>query len=246
MVLTHVEDVTEHKRAEAKIRESREQLRALAARLESVREEERTQLSREIHDELGQLMTGLKMDLAWLRKHVQKVDRSVANGMVGRIQQMNEMLDDSIQTVRKIAGQLRPALLDQLGLMAAMEWQAKEWESRTGIICCIDKQSGEPHFSHEQATQLFRIFQELLTNVARHAQATTVAVVLRRVGDEFSLDVMDNGRGIREEEIRHPLSLGIVGMKERATRIGGNIHFAGQPGGGTTVRVTFPIEQVVE
>jgi signal transduction histidine kinase/sugar lactone lactonase YvrE len=246
MVLTHVEDVTEQKRAEAKIRDSREQLRALAARLESVREEERTQLSREIHDELGQLMTGLKMDLAWLRKHVQKVDRSVADGMVGRIQQMNGMLDDSIQTVRKIAGQLRPALLDQLGLMAAMEWQAKEWESRTGITCCIDKQSGEPHFSHEQATQLFRIFQELLTNVARHAHATSVAVVLRRVGDEFSLDVRDDGRGIREEEIRRPLSLGIVGMKERATRIGGNVQFTGQPGGGTTVRVTFPIEQVVE
>ncbi len=243
MVLTHVEDVTERKLAEGKVRESREQLRALAARLESVREEERTQLSREIHDELGQLMTGLKMDLSWLRKRVHEMGGRVADGIEGRIQQMNGMLDDSIHTVRKIAGQLRPALLDQLGLMAAMEWQAKEWEARTGITCCLHKQSEEPHVSHEQATQLFRIFQELLTNVARHAHATSVEVILGYAADELYLEVSDNGQGIHEEEIHRPKSLGIVGMEERAARIGGSMHFTGQPGGGTTVRVTFPIEQ---
>jgi signal transduction histidine kinase/sugar lactone lactonase YvrE len=244
MVLTHIDDVTERKRAERRIRESREQLRALAARLESVREEERTQLSREIHDELGQLMTGLKMDLAWIRKRVLEYGGQAADAMMRRVQQMNGLLDDSIQTVRKIAGQLRPALLDQLGLMAAMEWQAKEWQSRTGIICQIDMLIDEPRFSHEQATDLFRIFQELLTNVARHAEATKVAVVLDEVGSEMCLEVRDNGRGIREEEINRPVSLGILGMEERTARFGGRIIFTGEAGKGTTVRVTIPIEQV--
>jgi signal transduction histidine kinase len=244
MVLTHIDDVTERKRSERRIRESREQLRALAARLESVREEERTQLSREIHDELGQLMTGLKMDLAWIRKRILEVGGHAADTMMGRVQQMNGLLDDSIQTVRKIAGQLRPALLDQLGLMPAMEWQAKEWQSRTGIICQIDMLIEEPHFSHEQATELFRVFQELLTNIARHAEATKVTVVLDEVENEMYLEVRDNGRGIREEEINRPVSLGILGMEERAARIGGRIIFTGEPGKGTTVRVTIPIEQV--
>jgi len=244
MVLTHIDDVTERKRSEDRIRESREQLRALAARLESVREEERTQLSREIHDELGQLMTGLKMDLAWIRKRILEYGGHAADTMMGRLQQMNGLLDDSIQTVRKIAGQLRPALLDQLGLMAAMEWQAKEWQSRTGITCQIDMLIEEPHFSHERATELFRIFQELLTNIARHAEATKVAVVLDEVENEMYLEVRDNGRGMREEEIDRHVSLGILGMEERAARIGGRIAFTGEPGKGTTVRVTIPIEQV--
>lgn len=244
MVLTHIDDVTERKRSERRIRESREQLRALAARLESVREEERTQLSREIHDELGQLMTGLKMDLAWIRKRILEFGGYAADTMMGRVQQMNGLLDDSIQTVRKIAGQLRPALLDQLGLMPAMEWQAKEWQSRTGITCQIDMLIEEPHFSHEQATELFRVFQELLTNIARHAEATKVTVVLDEVENEMYLEVRDNGRGIREEEINRPVSLGILGMEERAARIGGRIIFTGEPGKGTTVRVTIPIEQV--
>jgi signal transduction histidine kinase/ligand-binding sensor domain-containing protein len=244
MVLTHIDDVTERKRSERRIRESREQLRALAARLESVREEERTQLSREIHDELGQLMTGLKMDLAWIRKRILEFGGHAAETMMGRVQQMNGLLDDSIQTVRKIAGQLRPALLDQLGLMPAMEWQAKEWQSRTGITCQIDMLIEEPRFSHEQATELFRVFQELLTNIARHAEATKVTVVLDEVENEMYLEVRDNGRGIREEEINRPVSLGILGMEERAARIGGRIIFTGEPGKGTTVRVTIPIEQV--
>jgi signal transduction histidine kinase/ligand-binding sensor domain-containing protein len=241
MVLTHVEDVTERKRSEARIRESREELRALASRLESVREEERTQLSREIHDELGQLMTGLKMDLAWIRKRVPEQRDEISTTMHDRIQQMNSLLDQSIQTVRKIAGQLRPALLDELGLVAAMEWQAKEWESRTGISCHYDALTDEPQLRRDQATELFRIFQELLTNVARHARASEVTVVIYQSDHELCLEVRDNGRGIREEEINRPFSLGILGMKERAARTGGSIVFAGDPGKGTNVRVMIPI-----
>jgi signal transduction histidine kinase/sugar lactone lactonase YvrE len=242
MVLTHVEDVTERKRSDARIRESREELRALASRLESVREEERTQLSREIHDELGQLMTGLKMDLAWIRKRIAEQRDEISAAMHDRIQQMNSLLDQSIQTVRKIAGQLRPALLDELGLVAAMEWQAKEWESRTGISCHYDALTDEPKLRREQATELFRIFQELLTNVARHAGASEVTVVLYLSDHELCLEVRDNGRGIREEEITRPFSLGILGMKERAARTGGRIVFAGDPRKGTNVRVMIPIE----
>jgi signal transduction histidine kinase len=242
MVLTHVEDVTERKRSEAKIRESREQLRALASRLESVREEERTQLSREIHDELGQLMTGLKMDLAWIRKRSTDYGEHSVAPMQERIQQMNTLLDQSIQTVRKIAGQLRPALLDELGLVAAMEWQSREWQTRTGIDCHYDVLTDEPQFSRERATELFRIFQELLTNVARHAGASKVTVTLYQADSEVCLEVHDNGRGIRDEEINRPVSLGILGMKERAARIGGRIAIAGEPGKGTNVRVSIPIQ----
>lgn len=244
MVLTHIEDVTERKHVEARIRESREQLRALASRLETVREEERSQLSREIHDELGQLMTGLKMDLAWIRKRVVECGEQVPEHMMGRIQQMNALLDDSIQTVRKIAGQLRPALLDELGLVAAMEWQAKEWQARTGIPCHADILTDDPQIPKEKAIELFRIFQELLTNVARHSGATEVTVVLNRVDYEVLLEVSDNGRGIRISEINRPVSLGILGMEERAARMGGSIVFRGEPGRGTTVHVTIPIQQV--
>jgi signal transduction histidine kinase len=243
MVMTHIEDVTERKRSETSIRESREQLRALASRLESVREEERTQLSREIHDELGQLMTGLKMDLAWVRKRVIEFGEHAASAMMGRLQQMNALLDDSIQTVRKISGQLRPALLDALGLVPAMEWQAKEWQARTGITCRIDVLVEEPRVSREQATELFRIFQELLTNVARHSGATEAGVVLDVFEHGLYLEVRDNGRGIREEEVTHRASLGILGMEERAARLKGRIVFVGNPEHGTTVRVTIPLEQ---
>jgi len=243
MVLTHVEDITERRQAEVRIRESREQLRALASRLETVREEERSQLSREIHDELGQLMTGLKMDLAWIRKRVVECGEQVAANMMERIQQMNALLDESIQTVRKIAGQLRPALLDELGLTAAMEWQAKEWQARTGITCQADILTDDPGIPKEQAIEIFRIFQELLTNVARHAGATRVTVVLSRADHEVLLEVNDNGCGIRMDEIDRPMSLGILGMEERAARIGGTIQFSGESGRGTTVRVTIPIQQ---
>lgn len=244
MVLTHLEDITQRKRSEARIRESRELLRALANRLESIREEERTHLSREIHDELGQLMTGLKMDLAWIRKRVFESGQQSVGVMLDRIQQMNALLDESIQTVRKIAGQLRPALLDELGLIAAIEWQANDWQKRTAIKCRIDLLSDEQHFSSETATELFRIFQELLTNIARHAGATEVSVVLDRIGSETYLEVHDNGRGIREDEINRPVALGILGMEERAARIGGQIAFHGESGKGTTVRVTIPTRQV--
>jgi signal transduction histidine kinase/ligand-binding sensor domain-containing protein len=244
MVLTHVEDVTDRKRSEARIRESREQLRALASRLESVREEERTQLSREIHDELGQLMTGLKMDLAWIRKRSGDPGESGGGPMQERIHQMNSLLDQSIQTVRKIAGQLRPALLDELGLVAAMDWQSREWQNRTGISCNYDALTDELHLPREKATELFRIFQELLTNIARHAGATEVTVVLYEADEELCLEVRDNGKGIREEEINRPVSLGILGMKERTARVDGRIVFTGEPGKGTNVRVSIPMKGV--
>jgi PAS domain S-box-containing protein len=241
MILTHIHDVTNRKLAEARVRESREQLRALASRMATVREEERSQLSREIHDELGQLMTGLKMDLAWIRKRVTEYGEQISGLMMERIQQMNSLLDASIQTVRKIAGQLRPALLDELGLVAAMEWQVKEWQERTGIPCRMEILTDDPRMSKEKAIELFRIFQELLTNVARHSGASRVTVVLSRVDHEVLLEVNDNGCGFKMEEINRPISLGILGMEERAARIGGGINFSGEPGRGTTVRVNVPI-----
>jgi signal transduction histidine kinase/ligand-binding sensor domain-containing protein len=241
-VLVHVEDVSDRKRNEARLQESREQLRALAARLESVREEERTMLSREIHDELGQLMTGLKMDLAWIRRRAQEFGPSIPAAVSQRFAQMNSVLEDAIQTVRKIAGQLRPAVLDDLGLVAAIEWQARDFGERTGIHCEIALGVDDMEMAPERATEFFRIFQELLTNVVRHAQASYVGVTLTREAGTLTLEVRDNGKGIQPEEIRRPASLGILGMEERARRIHGTLSLVRGRENGTVARISVPLE----
>ncbi len=239
-VLVHTEDVTERKLSEEYLKQSREQLRALAARLQSVREEERTMLSREIHDELGQLMTGLKMDLAWIRRKVVDLGREIPDAVSQRMVQMNGLLDDAIQTVRKIAGQLRPAILDDLGLVPAIEWQARDFGDRTGIACEISLGTEEVQMERDKATELFRIYQELLTNVARHAHASRVNVTLHLEGEHVILEVRDNGRGIQEENVRLPSSLGILGMEERARRVNGTLTLVQGDEGGTVARVCVP------
>lgn len=241
LVLVHAEDITERKRNEQHLQESREQLRALANRLQSVREEERTTLSREIHDELGQLITGLKMDLSWLRRRTQEQGRGIPEAVSQRINQMNTMLDDAIHTVRKIAGQLRPAVLDDLGLVAAIEWQARDFAERTGIRCDIALGVDELQMDRERATEFFRIYQELLTNITRHAQASTVQITLTLDDGVLALEVRDNGKGIHPEEIRRPASLGILGMEERALRIRGTLSIARGEYNGTVARVQVPL-----
>ncbi|HSQ75137.1 MAG TPA: sensor histidine kinase, partial [Bacteroidota bacterium] len=241
LVLVHAEDITERKRNEQHLRESREQLRALATRLQSVREEERTTLSREIHDELGQLITGLKMDLSWLRRHVMAAGQGIPEALSQRINQMHAMLDDAIHTVRKIAGQLRPAVLDDLGLVAAIEWQARDFGERTGIRCDVALGIDELQMDRERATELFRIYQELLTNIARHAHASKVRIALTLDDGVLALEVCDNGKGIPPEEIRRPTSLGILGMEERALRIHGMLSIAPGEHNGTVARVEVPL-----
>jgi PAS domain S-box-containing protein len=231
-----VMDVTARQEAGAKLQHSFGQMRALAAHLQSVREEERARVAREIHDELGQAMTAIKMDLAVLARDLPAEQKEPSV----RIERSLKLVDETIQAVRRIATELRPGILDDLGLGAAVEWAAEEFQARTGIKCRMSLPDSEIALDQERATALFRIFQETLTNVARHADATEVDVTLARSRDDLSLEVYDNGKGISEENLVEGRSLGILGMRERALLLGGELAISGAPGRGTKVKVRVP------
>lgn len=229
----------ERQRAEDKLRRSLDQLRALTSYLQYVREEERTRIAREVHDELGQALTGLKLDMSWLLTKVGKNRTPVTE----KVKTMVEHIDATIQTVRRIATELRPGILDSLGLVAALEWQANEFHSRTGIRCQVETNVGDKTWDQDFSTVFFRIFQETLTNIIRHAKATRVDVRLSEENGKLVLTVKDNGRGITEEEIANTRSIGLVGMRERAGLIGGELSLQGAPGQGTTVTVRVPLRK---
>ena len=231
-------DVTERKRAEERLQSSREQLRALAARLESVREEERSRIAREIHDELGQALTALKIDLARVAGGLpadQTVLREETRAMLA-------LIDATIRSVRRIATELRPGVLDDLGLVAAIEWQAQEFQTRTGITCEFATDRGDLALDPEVGTAMFRICQETLTNVARHAEATQVTIGLREEAGSLSLTVADNGRGITDQDLANRTSLGLLGIRERALLLGGQVAILGRPGEGTKITVQIPLK----
>jgi signal transduction histidine kinase len=218
------------------VQAAREQLRDLAGYLQNAREEERTQIAREIHDEFGQALSALNMDLSWLSKRLPADQPYLAE----KASAMSDLIDSTIQTVRRVATELRPGLLDELGLAATIEWQAQEFAERTGIDCDLYLSDEEIVLDRDLATAIFRIFQETLTNVARHAQATQVRVELEDRPDELVLIVRDNGKGITESQVSHPRSLGLMGMRERARSWGGEVAFQGVAGQGTTVTVRVP------
>ena len=227
-------EVSERKRTEA-------QLRNLAARLEAIREEERTRIAREIHDEVGQALTALKMDLAWLGKKVPprgKLVRQKLHGMEG-------VIDGTMDALHRILAELRPGVLDDLGLPAAIRWLAEEFKRRTAIACAVQMTGGEPGLDSGQATAVFRILQEALTNVARHAQARRVEIRLHVLPTAFELVVTDDGRGITAAELKATRTLGILGMRERALTWHGRVTVHGEPGRGTTVRVFMPMDAAV-
>ena len=230
---------TERKRAEEKLRRSLEQLRALSVYLQYVREDERSRISRQVHDELGQALTGLKMDLYWMANRLPKKFRSVH----GKTKAMSAHIDATIQTVRRISTELRPGILDDLGLAAAIEWQAQEFQKRTHIQCAVNSELKEPVLDADLNTAFFRIFQETLTNVIRHANATRVEVRVVLEGTHLMLEVKDNGRGISEAEINNTQSIGLLGMRERAALLGGELAIAGAPAQGTTVTVRIPLSR---
>lgn len=233
-------DITERKLAEEEIFSSRERLRELAAHLQTIREEEDTRIAREIHDELGQTLTGLKIDLKWLGKRISKKQQAAHDKLIS----MSNLIDTAIQTVRKVSTELRPGVLE-LGLTAAVDWQTREFQGRTGIQSTVSVDVQEDQLDEQQSTNIFRIFQEILTNIIRHAHATKVSILLRMENSSFILEVGDNGIGINEEEIRHTKSLGILGMRERALLLGGNLNIRGVAGKGTTVTVKIPLHQSV-
>ncbi|MGE5401233.1 MAG: PAS domain S-box protein [Ignavibacteriales bacterium] len=231
--------------AEFQLKNSREQLRRLSAHTQSAREEERTRISREIHDELGQALTGLKMDLSWLDKKLQN-DGLINQALADKINAMYSLINTTIKSVRKISSELRPGVLDYLGLTAAIEWQAQEFQNRTGITCKIISMPRELELDQNFSTALFRIFQETLTNITRHANATAVEVSLRLNGGNIVLIIRDNGRGITDEEIINTKSFGLLGMRERAYLLGGEFTIHGTQNEGTTVTVTIPIGNIQE
>jgi PAS domain S-box-containing protein len=226
-------DITERKRAEEEIQRSRDKLRALAARLQHVREEERTKLAREIHDELGSALTAIKIHLSSVVHHLPPDKKQEYEPIL-------EKVDETVQSVRRIATELRPAVLDALGLVAAIEWAAEEFEARTGTKCRLELPPDDVVIDPERATAIFRIFQETLTNVARHAGATQVNVRLIQQNRGLVLEVHDNGKGITEQQLSASSSLGILGMRERALLLGGELSIKGEPGEGTTVTVRIP------
>jgi two-component system sensor histidine kinase UhpB len=229
-------DITHRKRAEEQLQASRAALRLLATRHQDVREEERTRIAREIHDSLGQALTALKLQLAAARTAATDADAALAT----RLRETGQMVDDLVKSVRRIASELRPPILDHLGLPAALEWLAQDFARRTGIACSATLHPIDAAINGEHATALFRIVQEALTNVSRHAQATVVDLELSLTGDCVALQISDNGRGITERIANGPGSLGILGMRERAASLGGVLEVVPRAGGGTRVSAWFP------
>ena len=230
-----IRDITKHKRTEESLRASREQLREFAARLDGVREEERMRVAREIHDELGQALTILKMDLAWIMSKPQNRTHKKIKSMIAEV-------DQTIQKVRQIVTELRPSILDELGLSAAIEWQLSEFQERTGIRGIFESSSETLNLSRDVGAALFRVVQEGLTNVMRHAGATEVRIGIKSAKDVLSILIIDNGKGITKQQISNPKSFGIVGMKERVHRVGGQLNIYSSPGRGTRIEISTPLQ----
>jgi signal transduction histidine kinase len=214
--------------------EMNEQLRDLSAYLQNVREDERIHIAREMHDELGQVLTGFKMDVSWLRK---KLADSKDPLVMEKLDYMLKVIDESVKFVRKLASELRPSILDDLGLIPALEWHSQEFEKRYNIKTAFHSDTQDLHVSSLVATGLFRMYQESLTNVARHSNATHLDVMLRVVNDELSLSITDNGKGF-DTSNANKKTLGLLGMKERAAMIGGHLDIRSEAGKGTTIHIT--------
>jgi signal transduction histidine kinase len=223
-----------------------EQLRKLSAHLQNIREEERMHIAREMHDELGQFLTGLKMDIAWLNKRITNSngqEQYAANKE--KLAEMTTLVDEAVVFVRRLAAELRPSILDDLGLVAALEWHSREFTRRFNIEVDIQSHVKDLKTSELVATGLFRMFQESLTNVARHAEAKKVIAVLQILDGHIQLSVTDDGKGFDMDGSGKRKTLGLLGMKERAFMIGGKLEIISQPGRGTTVLINVPLEQEI-
>ena len=231
-------DVTESLTTQKRLRASEHQLRQLAAALQTARERERTALSRELHDELGQLLTSVQLEIARVTEHLVGTGSAV---MVDRLQSIVGMVDIAVATVRKMSADLRPPELDQLGLGAAIQFEADAMQRRTPLRIRVAPYKQESRLSADQSTTLFRIFQEALMNIVRHAGASIVHIRLKETARLFVLEIEDDGRGIKPEELTASSSIGVLGMRERAQLLGGTIDITGVHHKGTTVTVRMPL-----
>ncbi len=236
-ILSIARDITERKRSEEILKSSSERLRNLASRLQTIREEERRVIAREIHDELGQVLTVLKIQISLLSNKL-RADQSF---LKEKAEGLSAVIDEAVDSVQRITAKLRPGILDELGLIPAIEWQAQDFQLKTGITCKCSLPEEEIDLNQEKSTALFRILQEALTNVARHANAKKVSVFLRKLDGILVLEITDNGEGITKPQINDPRSLGILGMKERAMLFGGEVKINGVRGEGSNVRVEMPL-----
>jgi signal transduction histidine kinase len=236
------QEVRERKRMEEELWQSQEQLRNLSVHIESLREAERTSIAREIHDELGQALTALKMDLSWLNKRLPEGQEA----LIKKTGEISSYIGNTIQTVKRISTELRPGVLDDLGLMAAVEWQVQQFQERSQIKCELTNEREDINLDRDLATGIFRILQETLTNVTRHANATEVKVNLKERDGQLVLQVSDNGKGITKKQIAHPKSFGLIGMRERARSWNGSVKIYGISGKGTKVTVSIPLNRKEE
>jgi len=234
-------DITQNKLAEIEVKHSHEQLAELSSYLQNVKERERARISREIHDDLGGTLTAIKIDLLWLHNRLLEERQDLQE----KVDSMDLLVDRAIEVTRRIASDLRPGILD-FGIVAAIEWQAREFQSRTGIRCEAASASEEISLDPDLSVNVFRIFQETLTNVTKHANASMVHVTIEASDGWLDLEVHDNGRGITRDDMSKPKSFGIRGMLERARNLGGNIEISGAPGQGTTLSVRLPTTEVSE
>lgn len=229
-------DITERFRADDALRTSREQLRKLAAAAHLVREQEKKRIARELHDELGQALTALKIDLGWVEGHLPVENTAV----IEKLHSMTKVLDHTVAATRRISADLRPLMLDDLGLLPAAEWLAQNFSERTRIPCEFACNVAELSLESEQATAVFRMLQEALTNAARHSGASQVEVTIFREGNDVTLTVRDNGKGFSPDRDRKIDSFGILGMEERAYLLGGRVHISSVPGSGTEIEIRIP------
>jgi signal transduction histidine kinase len=229
--------IEREKKVSASLEQSREQLRKLAAHQQEVREQERIRIAREIHDQFGQSLSILKMDLFWLKKHLPEKAPTVEQKMGLMIQ----VIDEAMKNLHAVTAQLRPVILDDFGLAAAIQWQVEEFQDHSAIACRMESSDFEPDLPKDLATAVFRVFQEILTNIIRHAQASEVMVRFEGRPNGLMLQVQDNGRGITEAEINDPSAFGLLGIRERLYPFNGRVSFEGQPGQGTRVTVMVPM-----
>ncbi len=230
--------------SERALRQSGEQLRALSMHLQKIREEERTFLAREIHDVLGQMLTAINIDIAVVEKHLLKADPSATVVQaIEKLRALSGLVEAAIHNIRRLALELRPDVLDSLGLVAALEWQAHEFQEKAGIECEMHLRTEAHGLDEEHSIALFRICQEALNNIVRHAQATRVKILFEEANGYLVLEITDNGKGIKQSDILNIESLGILGMRERALSLMGEVSITGQNGLGTTVRVEIPLKR---
>ena len=235
-------DITGRKKAEEDLKSSNEQLHALSDRLHKIREEERLNVSRELHDDIGQSLTGIKMDISWLEKKVAEFIPD-KNLLMERFSGMKELVDESIAKVRQIASDLRPGILDTFGLLPAIEWQLQDLQQRSGIKCTLISDLKELNFDAQTNLEIFRIIQESLTNVVRHSEAGSAQVNIKKQKDKLIFEVIDNGKGITDDVFNKTTSLGLIGMRERASQINGEISIQGTSGKGSVVSLSIACKE---